>query len=65
MAVEADSLRPSAITWGSVSKGRILVVDDQPQIRRVLRTTLIAKGYEVEDARGGTRSSREGSRAEV
>ena len=35
------------------SKGRILVVDDQPQIRRVLRTTLIANGYEVSEARGG------------
>jgi len=38
---------------GSLSRGRILVVDDQPQIRRVLRTTLIAKGYEVDDAQGG------------
>jgi two-component system, OmpR family, KDP operon response regulator KdpE len=52
MAV-ADPLTPSASNRGSVSKGRILVVDDQPQIRRVLRTTLIANGYEVDDARGG------------
>jgi len=37
----------------SVSKGRILVVDDQPQIRRVLRTALVANGYEVDDARDG------------
>jgi two-component system KDP operon response regulator KdpE len=29
------------------------VVDDQAQIRRVLRTTLVANGYEVDDARGG------------
>jgi len=29
------------------------VVDDQPQIRRVLRTALVAKGYEVEDACDG------------
>jgi two-component system KDP operon response regulator KdpE len=36
-----------------VSSGRILVVDDDPQIRRVLRTTLIAQGYEVVDARSG------------
>jgi two-component system, OmpR family, KDP operon response regulator KdpE len=36
-----------------VSSGRILVVDDDPQIRRVLRTTLIAQGYEVIDARSG------------
>lgn len=41
------------MTRGSASKGRILVVDDEPQIRRVLRTTLIANGYEVDDARGG------------
>ena len=33
--------------------GRILVVDDEPQIRRVLRTTLTASGYEVLDARSG------------
>jgi len=35
------------------SRGAILVVDDQPQIRRVLRTALVAKGYEVDDASGG------------
>lgn len=36
-----------------MSTGRILVVDDEPQIRRVLRTTLAAQGYEVFDARTG------------
>lgn len=43
-----------------MSLGRILVVDDDPQIRRVMRTTLtgastagIGGGYEVEDARSG------------
>jgi two-component system KDP operon response regulator KdpE len=36
-----------------VSHGRILVVDDEPQIRRVMRTTLVAQGYEVADARSG------------
>jgi len=36
-----------------VSAGRILVVDDEPQIRRVMRTTLTADGYEVSDARSG------------
>jgi two-component system KDP operon response regulator KdpE len=36
-----------------VSQGRVLVVDDEPQIRRVMRTTLIAQGYEVIDARSG------------
>ena len=33
--------------------GHILVVDDEPQIRRVMRTTLVAQGYEVSDARTG------------
>lgn len=36
-----------------MNAGRILVVDDEPQIRRVLRATLTAKGYEVVDARSG------------
>lgn len=36
-----------------MSAGRILVVDDDPQIRRVMRVTLVAEGYEVTDARNG------------
>jgi two-component system KDP operon response regulator KdpE len=36
-----------------MSLGRILVVDDDPQIRRVMRTTLTGEGYEVVDARNG------------
>src|SRR6266849_3808191 len=36
-----------------MSFGRVLVVDDEPQIRRVLRSTLAARGYEVQDARTG------------
>ncbi len=36
-----------------MSAGRILVVDDQPQIRRIMRTALIGAGYEVDDARTG------------
>lgn len=36
-----------------MSAGRILVVDDQPQIRRIFRTTLTGAGYEVDDARTG------------
>lgn len=36
-----------------MSSGTILIVDDEPQIRRVLRTTLSVQGYEVQDARSG------------
>ena len=36
-----------------MTSGRILVVDDEPQIRRVLRTSLSAQGYEVHDAKTG------------
>jgi two-component system KDP operon response regulator KdpE len=36
-----------------MSAGRILVVDDDPQIRRVMRVTLTGQGYEVDDAKGG------------
>ncbi|HKI11899.1 MAG TPA: response regulator transcription factor [Candidatus Acidoferrum sp.] len=50
---EESPLGRRAFVQGRASKGRILVVDDQAQIRRVLRTTLVANGYEVDDARGG------------
>jgi two-component system KDP operon response regulator KdpE len=36
-----------------MSAGRILVVDDDPQIRRVLRIMLTGQGYEVDDAKCG------------
>jgi two-component system KDP operon response regulator KdpE len=36
-----------------VSAGRILVVDDEPQIRRIMRTALTGSGYEVTDAKTG------------
>ena len=34
-----------------MSAGRILVVDDDPQIRRVLKVTLSGQGFEVDDAK--------------
>lgn len=43
-------------------KKRILVVDDEPQITRVLRTSLAGSGYEVrtaDDGHSGLRSARE------
>jgi two-component system, OmpR family, KDP operon response regulator KdpE len=36
-----------------MSAGRILLVDDDPQIRRVMRVTLTGQGYEVDDAKTG------------
>jgi two-component system, OmpR family, KDP operon response regulator KdpE len=36
-----------------MTSARILVVDDEPQIRRVMRVTLTAQGYVVTDARSG------------
>ena len=36
-----------------MSSARIMVVDDDPQIRRVLRMALVAQGYEAVDARNG------------
>ena len=36
-----------------MSAGRILVVDDDPQIRRVMRVTLTGQNYEVDDAKSG------------
>jgi two-component system, OmpR family, KDP operon response regulator KdpE len=36
-----------------MTSARILIVDDEPQIRRVMRTALTAHGYEIHDARSG------------
>ena len=36
-----------------MSAGKILVVDDDPQIRRVMKATLVGHNYEVVEARTG------------
>ena len=36
-----------------MSVGRIIIVDDQPKIRRIMRSTLVAEGYEVDEAKTG------------
>ena len=36
-----------------MSAGRVLIIDDEPQIRRIMRTTLTGAGYEVDDAKTG------------
>jgi two-component system, OmpR family, KDP operon response regulator KdpE len=50
-----DRVHTVAAAWRYhvVSAGRILVVDDDPQIRRVMRVTLTGQGYEVDDAKSG------------
>lgn len=42
-------------------KARILVVDDEPQIRRFLRTSLGAHGYHVLEAESGSEALRQAS----
>ncbi|RPJ54031.1 MAG: DNA-binding response regulator [Acidobacteria bacterium] len=37
----------------SLSKAKILIVDDEPQLRRVISTSLVSNGYTVEQARTG------------
>src|SRR5215467_6651426 len=36
-----------------MSSGKVLIVDDEPQIRRVMRVILAGAQYEVADARSG------------
>ncbi len=36
-----------------MNSARILVVDDEPQLRRVMRTSVVAQGYQAADARTG------------
>ncbi len=36
-----------------MTPAKILVVDDEPQIRRVMRTTLASQGYTIAEARSG------------
>lgn len=53
-----SALSVRAISRASMPKirARILVVDDDSQIRRVLRTTLESQGYEVDEAGSGERA---------
>src|SRR5437016_7541318 len=37
----------------AIDKSRVLVVDDEPQITRVLRTVLTSQGYQVKTAAEG------------
>lgn len=42
-----------------MSLGKVLIVDDDPQIRRVMKMTLSGEGYEVAEARTGEEAQRE------
>ena len=53
LAVWNRSAQPDRHRSAPMSAGRILVVDDEPQIRRIMRTTLTGAGYEVDDAKTG------------
>jgi CheY-like chemotaxis protein len=59
-SVWGGKLVTSILSTRSISKmgmkgreGHVLVVDDEPQIRRVMRTTLESRGYEVAEAGSG------------
>jgi two-component system, OmpR family, KDP operon response regulator KdpE len=55
-------LNPQAQFTPMADKKRILVVDDEPQIARVLRTSLAGSGYDVrtaDDGHAGLRAARE------
>jgi two-component system, OmpR family, KDP operon response regulator KdpE len=41
------------MTTSTIEKSRVLVVDDEPQITRVLRTVLSSQGYQVQTAAEG------------
>src|SRR5216110_3010957 len=41
------------MTMAAAEKSRVLVVDDEPQITRVLRTVLTSQGYQVRTAAEG------------
>ena len=45
--------RTVAPALARMTSATILIVDDEPQIRRVLRTTLTSQGYTVVEARNG------------
>ena len=53
MASSLSYTRFNAKVGMNTQEGRVLVVDDDSQIRRVMRTTLEARGYEVDEAGSG------------
>lgn len=52
-SVKASGERARALAGLPMNEASILVIDDEPQIRRVLRITLFGAGYEVIEAKDG------------
>jgi len=52
-SVFAFTLPVDAGEWRGVERRNILVVDDEPQIRRVMRATLSSQGYVISEAKTG------------
>src|ERR1700704_3493735 len=50
---EKATSRNMTMTTGPAEKAKVLVVDDEPQITRVLRTVLTSQGYQVRTAAEG------------
>src|SRR5579862_4571803 len=38
---------------GNMSQGKVLIVDDEPSIRRVIRTTFVTLGFDIAEAING------------
>ena len=57
-----DGLGGKAKGESMADKEKILVVDDEPSIRKYLQTLLEVDGYEVETVSSGARSDRESER---
>ena len=53
-----DYLKKLEASKGDVMKRRVLIIDDETNIRRMMRLTLETDGYEVEDAPDACRAAR-------
>jgi len=59
MEQTASQSRTAAMFSGQTSLGRILVVDDEPDVRKVVRLSLEKAGYDVIEAEDGQQAVQE------
>jgi DNA-binding NtrC family response regulator len=59
MEQTASQSRTAAMFSGQTSLGRILVVDDEPDVRKVVRLSLKKAGYDVIEAEDGQQAVQE------